>query len=68
MEEKRNLTPAEKGVHRRRMGIIMLIFALLYGTYALVFDKTMDGIFISSIIITGGALLGIGKVVKGSSE
>ena len=61
-------TPAEKGVHRRRTGIWLLIYAAVYGAYGLIMDKEINAIFISSIIGAGAALLGIGKVTKDSTE
>ena len=68
VKDKETKTPAERGVHRRRLGIWMLIFAMVYGTYALIVAKDMNEIFISSIIVTGGTLLGIGKVTKDKTE
>jgi len=68
MEEQEKLTPAQKGVHRRRMAIIILIFVMFYGAYAIVFDKIMNEIYISSMIVTGGALLGIGKLKSDRGE
>ena len=62
------LTQAEKGVHRRRMAIIILIFSMMYGGYGILFDKVINEIFISSMIAIGGALLGIGKLTKDKGE
>jgi len=57
-------TPGERGVTRRYLAVALLIFAMIYGAYAIVMNKSMNEVYISTIIATGGGLLGIGRFGK----
>ncbi len=41
---------------------------MVYGAYALYFDKEINEIYISSMIAIGGGLLGVGKLTNDVGE
>ena len=61
---KQDTTPGERGVTRRYLAVTLLIFAMVYGVYSIVMNKTMNEVYISTMIATGGGLLGIGRFGK----
>ena len=56
----------QRGVTRRYLAVALLIFAMVYGAYALYKDRGMNEVYISTLIATGGGLLGIGRFGKGN--
>ena len=54
----------EKGITRRYLAVAMLMFAMIYGAYAMYAERNVNEVYISTIIATGGGLLGIGRFGK----
>ena len=57
----------QRGVTRRYLAVAMLIFAMIYGAFALYMDRGINEVYISTIIATGGGLLGIGRFGKSNN-
>ena len=62
IEPKKSM--GERGVTRRYLAVTLLVFAMVYGTYAIIMDKGINEVYISTLIATGGGLLGIGRFGK----
>jgi len=57
-----NLDKGKQGAHRRALGVILLLSAVLYGFIGLITDKELDVAFTTMVFATGTTLLGIGNI------